>query len=42
MTPIEPARAYFDEVTAPRKEFVVFEGGGHFVRSNVRTNFWRN
>ena len=31
MTPIEPARAYFDEVTAPGKEFVVFEGSGHFV-----------
>jgi len=25
------ARDYFDKVNAPRKEFVAFEGGGHFT-----------
>ncbi|HKO71900.1 MAG TPA: alpha/beta hydrolase [Bradyrhizobium sp.] len=31
VTPIEPARAYFEEIKAPQKEFVLFEGGDHFV-----------
>jgi pimeloyl-ACP methyl ester carboxylesterase len=31
MTPVEPARAYFDEIKAPQKQFVLFEGGDHFV-----------
>jgi pimeloyl-ACP methyl ester carboxylesterase len=31
VTPIEPARAYFDQIKAPQKEFVVFEGGDHFI-----------
>jgi pimeloyl-ACP methyl ester carboxylesterase len=30
-TPIEPARAYFEKIEAPHKEFVLFEGGDHFV-----------
>ena len=30
-TPIESARAYFDRITAPHKEFVTFPGAGHFV-----------
>ena len=30
-TPVEPARAYFEKIEAPRKEFVLFEGGDHFV-----------
>ena len=30
-TPIEPARAYFEQVKAPQKEFVLFEGGDHFI-----------
>jgi len=30
-TPIEPARAYFDQIKAPQKQFVLFRGGGHFV-----------
>lgn len=31
MAPIEPAYAYFEQVKAPRKEFVRFKGGDHFV-----------
>ena len=31
MAPIEPAYAYFEEVKAPRKEFVLFKGGDHFI-----------
>jgi pimeloyl-ACP methyl ester carboxylesterase len=31
MTPIEPARAYFDQIKAPQKQFVLFEGGDHFI-----------
>ena len=31
ITPIEPAWAYFEQIKAPRKEFVPFEGGDHFV-----------
>jgi pimeloyl-ACP methyl ester carboxylesterase len=31
VTPIEPARAYFEEIKAPQKEFVLFKGGDHFV-----------
>lgn len=30
-TPIEPAHAYFERVKAPRKEFVPFKGGDHFI-----------
>jgi proline iminopeptidase len=25
------AKEYFDEISAPRKEFVAFESGGHFI-----------
>jgi len=31
VTPIEPAYTYFEQITAPRKEFVLFKGGGHFI-----------
>jgi pimeloyl-ACP methyl ester carboxylesterase len=31
MTPIEPAYAYFEQVKAPRKEFVRFRDGDHFI-----------
>ena len=31
ITPIEPAHAYFEQVRAPRKEFVPFKGGDHFI-----------
>ncbi|SDH96053.1 MULTISPECIES: alpha/beta fold hydrolase [Bradyrhizobium] len=31
VTPIEPAYAYFEQIKAPRKEFVKFEGGEHFI-----------
>jgi pimeloyl-ACP methyl ester carboxylesterase len=30
-TPMEPAYAYFEKVKAPRKEFLKFEGGEHFI-----------
>jgi pimeloyl-ACP methyl ester carboxylesterase len=31
ITPIEPAYAYFEQIKAPRKKFVRFEGGDHFI-----------
>jgi hypothetical protein len=31
VTPIEPAYAYFEQAKAPRKEFVLFKGGDHFI-----------
>ncbi len=31
VTPAALARAYFDAISAPRKEFVPFEGAGHFA-----------
>jgi pimeloyl-ACP methyl ester carboxylesterase len=31
MAPVEPAYAYFEQIKAPRKEFVLFEGGDHFT-----------
>jgi pimeloyl-ACP methyl ester carboxylesterase len=31
MTPIEPAYAYFEQIMAPQKEFVLFKGGDHFI-----------
>jgi pimeloyl-ACP methyl ester carboxylesterase len=31
MTPVEPAHAYFEQIKAPQKQFVLFEGGDHFV-----------
>ena len=31
VTPIEPAYAYFEQIKAPQKEFVLFNGGDHFV-----------
>jgi pimeloyl-ACP methyl ester carboxylesterase len=31
VTPIEPAYAYFEQIKAPRKEFVRFKGGDHFI-----------
>lgn len=30
-TPMQPAYAYFKQIKAPRKEFVKFEGGEHFI-----------
>jgi len=30
-TPYESARAYFDQIQAPRKEFITFERAAHFV-----------
>lgn len=30
-TPTEPAEAYFEKVTAPRKKIVILEGAGHFA-----------
>jgi pimeloyl-ACP methyl ester carboxylesterase len=31
VTPIEPAHVYFQEIKVPQKEFVVFNGGDHFI-----------
>jgi pimeloyl-ACP methyl ester carboxylesterase len=31
MTPVETAHAYFEQVSAPQKEFVLFKGGDHFI-----------
>jgi pimeloyl-ACP methyl ester carboxylesterase len=31
ITPVEPACAYFEQIRAPQKEFVPFEGGDHFL-----------
>jgi pimeloyl-ACP methyl ester carboxylesterase len=31
VTPIEPAYAYFEQIKAPQKEFVLFKGGDHFI-----------
>ena len=31
VTPVEPAHAYFEQVRAPRKEFVLFKGRDHFL-----------
>jgi pimeloyl-ACP methyl ester carboxylesterase len=31
VTPVEPAHAYFERIKAPQKQFVLFEGGDHFV-----------
>ena len=31
MTPVEPAYAYFQQIKAPQKEFVLFKGGDHFI-----------
>jgi pimeloyl-ACP methyl ester carboxylesterase len=31
VTPIEAARAYFEQIKAPQKQFVVFEGADHFL-----------
>ena len=31
VTPVEPAHAYFEQIKAPQKQFVLFEGGDHFV-----------
>src|SRR5262249_16004279 len=30
-TPIEPVRAYFDQITAPKKQFVLFGRTGNFA-----------
>ncbi len=30
-TPMQPAYDYFEQIKAPRKEFVKFEGGEHFI-----------
>jgi pimeloyl-ACP methyl ester carboxylesterase len=34
ITPIEPAKQYLKEITAPHKEFVRFEGADHFLPLN--------
>ncbi len=39
MTPIEPAEQYFNEITAPHKEFVRFEGANHFLPLNRPDDF---
>jgi pimeloyl-ACP methyl ester carboxylesterase len=31
VTPIEPAYSYFEQITAPQKEFVQVKGGDHFI-----------
>ena len=31
VTPIEPAYTYFEQIKAPQKEFVLFNGADHFV-----------
>jgi len=31
VTPMETARRYFEQIKAPQKLFVTFEGGDHFV-----------
>ena len=31
VTPIEPAHVYFQEIKGPQKQFVVFNGGDHFI-----------
>jgi pimeloyl-ACP methyl ester carboxylesterase len=31
ITPTDAARAYFDRLEAPAKDFVVVEGAGHFA-----------
>jgi pimeloyl-ACP methyl ester carboxylesterase len=38
-TPTDPARAYFDGVTAPRKRFLVIETAGHFALVTHRAEF---
>jgi len=39
MTPIEPAEQYFEQITAPHKEFVRFEGANHFLPLNRPDEF---
>jgi len=38
-TPIEPAERYFEEISAPHKEFVRFEGANHFLPLNRPDDF---
>jgi pimeloyl-ACP methyl ester carboxylesterase len=38
-TPIEPAEQYFNEITAPHKEFVRFEGAHHHLQFNRSDDF---
>lgn len=40
-TPMELAERYFDDIAAPHKEFVRFEGCHHFVVMNRPTDFLR-
>ncbi len=37
--PTEPAKAYFDEVSAPKKRFAVIEGAGHFALATHQSEF---
>ena len=30
-TPTDPAEAYFDKISAPKKKMVILEGAGHFA-----------
>ncbi len=38
-TPTDPAKAYFDKVTAPRKRFAVIEDAGHFALATHQAAF---
>ena len=40
--PTEPAKAYFDKVSAPKKGFAVIEDAGHFALSTHQTEFIRH
>ena len=37
--PTDPAKAYFDTVTAPKKRFAVIEGSGHFALATHQAAF---
>ena len=39
VTAVVLAKEYFDEIIAPRKEFVAFEGGGHFAVWSMPNKF---
>jgi proline iminopeptidase len=38
-TPTDPAKAYFDAVSAPRKRFLVIEDAGHFALATHQVQF---
>jgi pimeloyl-ACP methyl ester carboxylesterase len=39
MAPLEPVEQYFEEISAPHKEFVQFEGSNHFLPLNRPDEF---